>query len=166
LKRTAPPGRYAAKLAVGDALLDVDLDIAPAPQLSFFPPKAWFSAAPGQEAALDVTITNIGNVAVDLPEQSVVGLFDDDGIEAAFVEAYRQLTDQPAEVFGTWFRSLRHGCGLLKLHLKGGDTLLPGQERTVRITARLPEELRPGQSCHGIWRLGPVPYGIGVTAQR
>jgi len=167
LNRRAPPGCYTAKLAIGDETRDISLDIAPAPRLAIFPPSAHFDAAAGKEAVLDITFTNTGNVAIDLPERAVVGLFDDDGLEMAFVETYRQQTDSPTELLGTWLRSLRNGYGgLLKLRVTGGGALLPGDERIIRAAAHVPEGLSAGHSYHGVWELGPVNYRIAVTAQR
>jgi hypothetical protein len=166
LPSTSPPGRYAAQLRVGDETVPVELDIAPTPRLKVFPTSAHFAAGADGEASVDINVANVGNVAMDLPPRFVVGMFDDDGLEMAFVEAYREVTDDPAKLFGAFLRGLRFGYGgLLKLRIaKGAGSLAPGEERSVTLSAQLPETLKSGHSYHGIWKLGPVHYRITVAA--
>ncbi|MEA3037594.1 MAG: hypothetical protein QOE79_107 [Sphingomonadales bacterium] len=166
LPSTSPPGRYAAQLRVGDETVPVELDIAPTPRLKVFPTSAHFAAGADSEASVDINVANVGNVAIDLPPRFVVGMFDDDGLEMAFVEAYREETDDPARLFGSFLRGLRSGYGgLLKLRIgKGAGSLAPGEERSLTLSAHLPETLKPGHSYHGIWKLGPVHYRITVAA--
>ncbi|HLL31494.1 MAG TPA: hypothetical protein VK403_10895 [Allosphingosinicella sp.] len=168
LSRTTPPGRYKAQLRLGDETVPVELDVAPAPRLKVFPTTAHFTASPGGEASVDVTFANVGNVAVELPSRFVAGIFDDDGLEIAFVEAYRNDSDDPVRLLGSFLRGLRNGYGgLLKLRVgKGVGSLEPGDERTVKLSAHLPETLKPGHSYHGIWKLGPLHYRITVAAQK
>jgi hypothetical protein len=168
LDRTAPPGRYQAQLRLSGKSVPVELDIAPAPRLHAFPPSAEFVGKPGYDAVAEVTLTNKGNVAIELPERFVTGIFDDDGLETAFAETYRQDTDDPVELFGAWLRSLRSGYGgMLKLRIaSGAGTLPPGAERTIALSAHLPECLKPGHFYHGIWKLRPMRYRFKVAAQR
>jgi hypothetical protein len=168
LDPTAPAGRHRAELRLAEASFPVELDIAPAPRLRIFPPSADFAGRPGEEAAIEVALANIGNVPIELPARFATGIFDDDGLELAFAETYREDTDDPAQLLGCWLRALRCGYGgLLKLRIGAGAGILaPCTERTVTLRARLPERLKPGHSYHGIWKIGPVHYRLTVAVQK
>lgn len=168
LDRTTPAGRYEAHLRLSGKSVPVMLEIAPAPRLSVFPLSADFASRPGGDSVVDIVLVNNGNVLIELPERSVTGIFDDEGLETAFAETYRQDTDDPVQLFGHWLRKLRDGYGgLLKLRIaSGGGSLPPGAERTITLSAHLPESLKQGHSYHGIWELGPVHYRITVAVQR
>jgi hypothetical protein len=111
LDRTAPAGKYQAELRLSGKTVPVTLEIAPAPRLSVFPLSADFVGKAGSEPVLEISLANEGNVAIDLPERSIVGIFDDEGLEAAFAETYRQDTDDPVQLVGHWLRKLRDGYG-------------------------------------------------------
>jgi hypothetical protein len=168
LDRTAPAGKYQAELRLSGKTVPVTLEIAPAPRLSVFPLSADFVGKAGSEPVLEISLANEGNVAIDLPERSIVGIFDDEGLEAAFAETYRQDTDDPVQLVGHWLRKLRDGYGgLLKLRIDSGSfSLPPGAERTIKVSAQLPESLKRGHSYHGIWEIGPVHYRVTVAVQR
>jgi hypothetical protein len=168
LDRTAPAGRYQAELRLSGKSVPVTLEIAPTPRLSVFPLSADFSGAPGSNAEVEIVLANTGNVAIDLPERSVTGIFDDEGLEVAFADTYRQDTDDPGQLFGHWLRKLREGYGgLLKLRIaSGAGSLESGAERTIVLSAHLPENLKRGHSYHGIWELGPVNYRVTVAVHR
>lgn len=167
LDRTAPPGRYQAQLMLDGKANAVQIDIAAAPRIEIFPKRISFSGAPGESVRADLTVANTGNVAIDLPARFAVGLFDDDGLETAFVETYRRQTDDPTELMGTWLRSLRDGyAGLLKLRAKGSGTLSPEDERDATLSTRLPAGVKPGHSYHGIWKIGATHFRICVDVRR
>ncbi|HXJ03436.1 MAG TPA: hypothetical protein VNH44_19605 [Micropepsaceae bacterium] len=168
LDHATPAGKYQAQLRLSGKSVPVTLEIAPAPRLSVFPESANFAGKAGGESELDMTVVNKGNVAIELPERSIVGLFDDEGLEAAFAETYRQDTDDPVQLAGHWLRKLRDGYGgLLKLRIgSGSGSLPPDAERTIVVSAHLPENLKRGHSYHGIWEIGPVNYRVAVAVQR
>jgi hypothetical protein len=168
LSRATPPGRYPAELEIAGRRYPLTLDVAEAPRLRISPLSATFAGRPGDTAEVELTFTNGGNVAMTVPETIAVGLFDDDGIEAAFADTYRQESDNAQELVGHWLRKLREGYGgLLKLRVvEGAGELAPADSRTVRISTALPKKLKPGHGYHGVWEFGPVFYRIAVTVQR
>jgi hypothetical protein len=168
LAETTPAGRYEAKLYLDGKAVPVQLDIEPVPSLDTFPSRAEFAAKAGKNAAAEITLTNTGNVAVELPEAMVAGLFDDDGLENAFVETYRCDSDDPVVLAGTWLRALRgNHAGLLKIRVAAGAGMLaPGEERTIGLAAQLPETLKPGHSYHGVWKQRPIRLRLHISVQR
>ncbi|HEY4263986.1 MAG TPA: hypothetical protein VGM72_01605 [Micropepsaceae bacterium] len=168
LDRGAPAGKYQAQLRLAGKSVPVTLDIAPAPRLSVFPLSADFTGKAGSDCELEMTLVNKGNVAIELPERSIAGIFDDEGLEAAFAETYRQDTDDPVQLVGHWLRKLRDGYGgLLKLRIGSGSVSLPPDtERTITVSAHLPESLKRGHSYHGIWEIGPVHYRVTVAISK
>jgi hypothetical protein len=168
LAPTAPPGRHRAELRLSGKSVPVEIDIAARPSLRAFPPTAHFDGIPGEDSTIEMDLANRGNVAVELPERSVVGIFDDIGLETAFAETYRLDSDDPVQLLGSWLRSLRGGYGgLLKLRVdSGAGPLEPGEERSFRLSAHFPESLKRGHSYHGVWKLGPLHHRITLTVQR
>ncbi|HEY5724156.1 MAG TPA: hypothetical protein VIT45_17740 [Allosphingosinicella sp.] len=168
LAPTAPAGRHLAELRLSGKSFPVELDIAPRPSLRAFPSSAHFAGKPGDNPAIEMSLANRGNVAIELPARAATGIFDDIGLETAFAETYREKSDDPAHLLGSWLRALRGGYGgLLKLRIgAGAGNLEPGEERSFEISAHLPECLKPGHSYHGVWKLGPLHYRITVAVQR
>jgi hypothetical protein len=165
LPRSTPPGSYAAELRIAGQTYPVSIEVAPQPRLRIFPPSAEFAAAPRGTAETTLTVVNEGNVAIEVPERVAIGLFDDEGLETAFADTYRQDTDDPLKLLGHWFGKLREGYGgLLHIHVvSGAGPKPPGSESTVVLKATLREGQRPGHSYHGVWSLGPVNYRINVA---
>jgi hypothetical protein len=168
LSRTVPPGSYPAELEIAGRKYPLTIDVAEAPRLRIFPLSATFAGRPGDTAEVELTFTNGGNVAIEVPETIAVGIFDDDGIEAAFADTYRQDSDNAQELVGHWLRKLREGYGgLLKLRVvEGAGELAPAAARVVKISTALPRKLKPGHGYHGVWEFGPVFYRVAVTVQR
>ncbi|HET9640762.1 MAG TPA: hypothetical protein VFP12_16325 [Allosphingosinicella sp.] len=168
LAPTAPVGRHQAELRLSGKSVPVEIDIAARPSLRAFPPSAHFVGSPGEDPSVEIDLANRGNVAIDLPERSAVGIFDDIGLETAFAETYRSESDDPVQLLGSWLRSLRGGYGgLLKLRIdSGAGPLAPGEERSFRLSAHFPEGLKRGHSYHGVWKLGPLHHRITLAVQR
>ena len=168
LARTTPPGRYPAELRLSGKTVPVEFEIAPAPRIDVFPVSVDFTGVAGADAEVELSVSNRGNMPVEIPERSVAGIFDDDGLELAFAETYREETDDPVRLLGCWLRSLRNGYGgLMKIRaVEGAGLLPPAGERRVRLSAHLPSILRRGHSYHGTWRLGPVVLRVTVAIRK
>lgn len=168
LAQAAPPGHYTATLRAGDKAIPISVDIAPSRRLHLFPTSAEFEGAPKASVEIALTVTNGGNVSIDIPERAVAGIYDDDGLETAFADTYRQETNDPLQLLGHWVTKLREGHGgLLKLHIaEGAGALEPGTRRTLTIKTNLPEILKPGHSYHGIWQLDPAQFRVNVKVTR
>jgi len=167
LASAAPPGRHRAELRLSGESRAVEIDIEPSPRLLMDPSGVEFVAAPGEEAASEVRLSNDGNVAIDLAESYTVPLFNAGGIKDALIGTCREGADDPMQLFALWMRSLRARCAVLEIRLGGGAaSLAPGEARTVTLAARLPAKLAPGLSYYGLARLGPTFYLLAATARK
>lgn len=167
LPRLTPPGAYAANVRCGTKSAPILLEVAPYRRLKVWPAALRFQGQRGRDCAAFLTFANAGNVAVTLPERAHLGVYDDDGLEAAFAAAYRQETDDPLEMAKTFVRRLREGHGgLLQLRIDGGGPLLPGEQRTVEIVTRLRQAIKPGHSYHGAWKLEDQNLAVHVQVAK
>lgn len=171
LDRSTPPGTYRATLrdAEGNAR-DITVAVEPRRRLRVRPNALRLQGDPGSVVSATLMVTNRGNVAVDIADTQVTGLFDDDGIEAALASAYRQQSGDVNAIVGHLFERLReaHG-GLLKLRVvEGAGPLAPGDGRAVRFETRLAEKLRAGHAYHGMLAFAghdiSVEVQVGATA--
>jgi len=163
-----PPGEYPTQMQIDGATHEVTLRVEAAPRLRARPNRSVFGGHPGGAAKATVTLVNLGNVSIDIPDVAVVGMYDNDGLEEAFAGVYRQESNDPLFLIGHLIRGLREGSGgLLKLRLDpGAGELAPGAERVVTFKTNLPEKLKPGHSYHGVWKLGPMHHSIGINVHR
>jgi hypothetical protein len=162
-----PPGEYAAQLEMNGEVQPVALSVEPYGRLSASPAQTVLEGRPGAAAEQTVTLYNDGNVAVDLPATSVVGLHDKNGLEEAFASTWRLDSNDPLDLLKHFILALRTGDGgMLKLRIDGAGDLAPRTERRLTIRANLPEKLKPGHSYYGEGPLGPLRYSIGVNVLR
>jgi hypothetical protein len=167
IDRATPPGEYDAVLLSGDTRHAVRITVEAAPRLHATPAGLRFAGAPGDEAVARIVLANTGNVAIDIPKLTSVGVYDDDGVEEAFAQTYRLETDDPTALVGHLLHKLREGHGgLMKIQIDGAGPLPPGTSRELSLRAELAPKLRPGHSYHGVWSLDPLHVAVGVTVRR
>jgi hypothetical protein len=168
LHEATPPGTYAATLESDHQAQPVTIEVTPAPRLSAIPGSVRFAAHAGAAAQARVAMTNRGNTDVVIPARGLVGLYDDDGIELAFAETYRQPQHEPDKLPGYWLSRLREGHGgMMRMDVSDGSgTLVPGASRMITVETTLSEHLRSGHSYHGFWKVGPLRLAIAVSVER
>ena len=169
LPRGTPPGVYQATLESEGSSHSVQVEVAPDARVRAYPTELAFTAAAGAEVKARATLLNEGNVTVKLPDHAFVGLFDDDGVEHAFADTYRQTTEDPIALLGHFIKALRDESygGLLKLTVaEGAGELPPGAERSVRLTGALPGKLKPGRGYHGVLTLHGLNWSVTVQVDR
>jgi hypothetical protein len=168
LHSSTPPGTYTATLVSSDQVRPVTIEVTAAPRLSAMPGTIGFAARPGAGARARVAMANQGNTELVISARGLVGLYDDDGIELAFAGTWRQPQDQPASLSGYWLSKLREGHGGITLLdvIEGAGPLAPGDTRMITVATTLSEQLKPGHSYHGFWRVGPSKLAIVVVVER
>jgi len=168
LPRDTPPGTYAARLEIEGAMHPVEITVEPQERLSARPAQSDFDGEPGGTAEITLTLFNRGNVAINIPETIVIGIYDNDGLEEAFASTYRQETDDALKLIGHWVAKLREGYGgLLKCSVvAGAGALAPGEQHALTIKTTLPSKLKPGHSYHGALEIGPLTHSIGVNVHK
>ncbi|HUN43487.1 MAG TPA: hypothetical protein VMU81_24595 [Acetobacteraceae bacterium] len=163
-----PPGIYQATLESDGQRHPVTVTVAPAPMLSADPSGLLFAGPPGSGVTAHIALCNRGNTGVTIPTRAKVGLYDDDGLEFAFADTYRQKQSDPANLVGNWLQRLREGYGgLLRLDIvQGAGALEPGAARMLEVQATLPEQARARHAYHGIWSVGSLNCLVEVSVDR
>jgi hypothetical protein len=166
LRKDTPPGDYDITIERGDGTTETaTLSVEPRTRLRITPSALHFAGAPGAKATAKLRIENRGNVAIEIPETVVTGIFDDDGIETALAAAYRSESDDLNEIVGTVFGRLReaHG-GLLKMRIiEGAGLLAVGAWRSIVIEVLLGAKLHSGHGYHGTFELDGVTVALTVA---
>jgi hypothetical protein len=166
LDPTTAPGDYKLTLELPNGKTrDVSVSVHPQARVRITPRGLNLSGAPGGETSARLLLENRGNVAIDIGDALVTGIFDDDGIESALASVYRKDTDDMTAIIGDLFAHLRqaHG-GLLRLRVvEGQGPLAPGESRVLELKTTLASKLRRGHGYHGVLKIGQ--HGIGVRVQ-
>jgi hypothetical protein len=165
LRKTLAPGRYKAQLVVHGDPHVVAFEVDPLPLLRAEPPMLRLQAAPGAAAAATVMLINQGNVAIDVPDRAVVGVFEDDGVENALARAYRADTEDGLQIFKTFVEGLRTSYGnMLNLQVvEGAGALKPAEARTLRLSLAVPDRLKARRVYSGFWSLANLNYTVEIS---
>jgi len=166
LPGTTPPGRHETEVNVGDktypAVLEVDENL----DLDIIPDLLRLSGAAGDVIIRELTILNKGNVPVEVPRAAGFGLFEQDGLERAIGEAFKEKTGEG--ILGAIAEGTReaHG-GLVRMHIdEGAGTLAPGESRDVRVAFHLPDGIRSTRVYTGTWKLYDINYYVEVRGTK
>lgn len=165
LPEATPSGKYEADVTIGAERFPALVEIRPHLALTISPRRLTFQAAPGAELSASLTAVNTGNVALELPKVSKVGLLDVRGTERAIGLALRDTTADGEKRVGLFAQEMArsHG-GRLVLTIEGGEgSLAPGEFRHLDITIRLPADLKVGRIYAGEWVLLNRSYSIEVS---
>jgi len=168
LPENTPAGTYAARLVSGDQSEGITIEVTAAPRLVTMPGSLRFVVRVGTVAEARIAFANRGNTILVIPAHAHVGLYDDDGIELAFADTYRQPQNVPETLFGNWLQKLREGHGgLSRLQVtEGAARLAPGETRMLTLTIAPSDRLKPGHSYHGVWNLAPLKLAVAVAVER
>lgn len=164
ISKSTAPGTYFGGVALENREVPVVIDVEPREDLRFIPRSLSIATTPGRTVEAEVTIVNTGNVGLDLRDEHTFCVFDASGIDHAFFAA---LTDQNMNGGQRLERfmdelSVLHG-GLVRLRLKGGTTIPPGEVKEIQIALECPHRLRPGHTYSGAWSLWNFQYSIQLA---
>jgi hypothetical protein len=151
-------------VALEDREFPVVIDVEPREDLRFIPTSLSIAVTPGRTVEAEITIVNTGNVGLDLRNEHTFCVFDTSGIDQAFFVA---LTDQNMNGGQRLERlmdelSVSHG-GLVRLRLKGGTMIPPGEAKKIQMALECSHRLRPGHTYSGAWSLRNFQYSIQLT---
>jgi len=154
ISKSTPPGTYFGGFDLEKHEVPVVVDVEPRENLRFIPTSLSIAATPGRTVEAEVTIVNTGNVDLHLRSEHTFCVFDTSGIDQAFFAA---LTDQNMSGGQRLERfmdelSVSHG-GLVRLRLKGGTTIPPGEAKKIQMALDCSHRLRPGHTYSGAWWL-------------
>jgi hypothetical protein len=161
-----PPGTYEAELRQGDAVRKLSVAVDPVATLRVDPPVLRFSGDPRASLHGMITVMNVGNVAAEIPDNGAVGVYEVNGVETAIGRAYRSEAEDGLRLLAGFIQELRNGYGgLVRLRLEGEKGALPpGSARVLRVTANLPDRIRPGHVYTGVWSFANLNYAVRIEA--
>lgn len=164
LPETTPPGSYTGTAALGGAEYPVVAEVEPHVSLRLTPMLLTLEAEAGAEADAHVTILNDGNVAYEIGRAYAFGLFNPEGIEAAFGAGFREDTARGAGRFDRFVETLADHHEFARLQVsEGAGPLEPGEVRNLALGIRLPDRLERGRTYQGTWSLHNLGYTVRVT---
>lgn len=164
LPESTPPGTYSGAVEIEGQTIPVVAEVEPRPRLHPEPRRIALEAEPGGTVTVDVELVNTGNVPVDVSGTTTFCLFDGSGLEHA---AWAALASDPPEgkqridvLLDDLAES--HG-GLVTTKVDRGATIPAGETRTVQLTLRFSDRLRPGKRYAGAWRVEGLRLPIRIT---
>lgn len=164
LAPSTPPGTYEGVATVGERTVPVRIEVEPAVRLRAVPSRVELRAEPRGTAAVEIRLTNGGNIPVDVPARASFCLFDGGGIDHA---VWAALTTEPPKGKGRMDVLLddlaaSHG-GLVDVRVRGGaGSLAPGESRTCLVDLGWSDRLRPGRRYLGAWDVAGLRIPVRV----
>lgn len=168
LAGNTPPGKYEGTIRSGKKSWVTQINVQTDLRASITPAELGFSAKPGTQSKIITTFHNLGNVDVTMPKTAPLGIFDDDGVEAAFASTYGKQFDDINKFLSNFSARLSkaHG-GLMKLTvIRGAGTHPPGATALLEITADIPKETVRGHRYHGVWTTSFANLAVSVTIEK
>lgn len=168
LPHSTPPGAYKATLKCEEKEFEVEIEVQEKRRLRIHPINIHIEGKPSAKITSHLLFSNKGNVPIEIPDKSIVGIYDDDGIETAFASAYKMESNDAMQLVQKFVEKLRAGHGgLLKIRLLEGAGQLPANtQQAVKAEFQISESVKPGHSYHGVWSIGPAEYAITVTVTK
>ncbi len=165
VRPTTAPGRYPGSLHVGGLTVPIVAEVEPAPRVHCEPSRLLLDAKPRGTASADITLLNTGNVPCVVPTSSTFCLFDGHGIDhAVWVALSGEPTPEKQRIDLLLDDLAESHGGLVRARTaKGGGPIPPGEARTVRLTLRFSERLRPHSRYVGAWDLDGVRLPVRVN---
>ncbi|MEO6527937.1 MAG: hypothetical protein ABIP93_15060 [Gemmatimonadaceae bacterium] len=159
-----PPGKYAGESMIGGEMRRVMVDVLAEMRINVRPKISNVSASVAGSAELTLTVTNEGNVPLDVPKADTFDLDDATGKDRALGKSLRAPLTQGERRVDRFFEELReqHG-GEARVTIRvGAGRLEPGQTRELRCLLQLPDTAKEGRSYSGAWHLGNAAHLVAA----
>ncbi len=165
LPRSTPPGTYEAQVSIGGEERAALIEVEPDEYLRIVPDRLLLAGAPGEAVTGRVTLFNLGNVEIEVPKESELGLYERGGLSRAFGDTMRQPQDDRTPLLESLLQRVRDThAGLLRLEIaEGSGGLAPGESRELALALHLPRDIRGGRAYSGLWALSHVRYPIEIN---
>jgi hypothetical protein len=167
ITRSTPPGRYEGRVVVNGVEHPAVFEVEPEVFLRIFPERLVMQADAGERVERDLTLLNLGNVAIDVRGAYAFGLFDVGGVDRA---VSRTLGGDVTST-GTVDRFIgnlaeEHG-GMVRVKVEeGAGSIAPGASALLRVTFAIPPRLRAGHTYWGTWPLDYLRYYVRIHTRR
>jgi len=153
--RNTPPGSYEGMVRIGTSEFKMVAEVDAEPHLDLVPSHLLLAAAPDSEATVELTAVNDGNAPFEIRNAHGFGLFAIGGVENALGAAYREALCGGQERWNIFGDKLAesHG-GLVRVQVQhGAGELGPDQMRSLALRLKFPDNLKPGNTYTGTFRL-------------
>jgi hypothetical protein len=166
LPRHTPPGAYEGIVDTAEGERPVRIEVEPEIELDIVPGQLLLTGAPGERVSTELTLSNLGNVTVEIRRAYQLGLYAIGGLERAIRRAFAE----PGEAQGAnrVFDHMadEHG-GLVRIEVgEGAGDLEPGMVRDLSVTFRIPDGIDPDRIYAGTWALYDLRYYVQVMPSR
>ncbi|MGQ0649319.1 MAG: hypothetical protein ACT4P7_17340 [Gemmatimonadaceae bacterium] len=168
LPRHTPPGRYEGTALVDGVERPVIYEVEPDMFLRLLPERLVLRVAPGAKLSREITLLNLGNVAVEVRGAYMFGLFDVSGVERAVARTLGEERPDPTGAVDRFVSMLseEHG-GMVRVKVDDGAGILqPGESRVLSLGLALPDRIRPGHTYWGTWPLEYLRYYVRIHVER
>jgi hypothetical protein len=164
LSASTPPGSYTGTAELEGETVPIVAEVEPRPSLRSAPRRLVVEAEPGTTVTVDVALVNTGNVPCDVSGTTSFCLFDGGGVEHAVWAALASDPPEGKQRIDVLLDDLAesHG-GLVTTKVERGATIPAGETRTVQLTLRFSDRLRPGKRYAGAWRVEGLRVPIRIT---
>ena len=141
-----PPGIYEATLMIGGEAQAAEITIAENPELEIEPDTVTLSLAAEPQLTRDFSVTNIGNVELQLGGKFVVPVKSDCMLETALQRGIAALTakraDKELQLSDVLQAVGAQLAGPMTLSWSA-TTIKPGESKVLAMTIELPDNLQP-----------------------
>jgi hypothetical protein len=153
-----PPGELHGEVVFGDEARDVVIKVLERRALAVIPGHFQLHGVPGDSVRVPVSITNLGNVPLELPRVALVSLGQANAFEQLFhVAVARKGAEghQPAlDAFAQLLSGSEVEAPKVRLGKGAGQALAPGESLESEITFKLPAKLARHRIYQGSFFIG------------
>lgn len=155
LDRMTPPGTYKGTVEIQKQNLPLVVEVESSKQIQLFPKYANLEAHPEERKRFCLTIINTGNVPFEIPRKDAFGLYDQMGVDMAVGKVFKKRNDKSKNSVDYLMKKLQDGYGgIVVLELKScAGKLEPGESRELSIEIHMPDDVIPGRSYWGLWKI-------------
>lgn len=151
------PGEYEERIRIGGKEVPVRLVVQPLRRVDVNPRRLHFvGIGPGLEHRAELTISNRGNVPVQVPNMRHATALDVDTLCKSMVLAIREHGDEGSTAtLDAFVRGIRKDmAGWFELTLEeAGEVVEPGTSLEIHLTMKLPDDVETNRTYDGTFRL-------------
>lgn len=151
------PGEYQERLRIGGKEVPVRLVVQPLRRVDVNPRRLHFvGIEPGLEHRAELTISNRGNVPVQIPNLRHATALDVDTLCKNIVLAIREKGDEGSTAtLDAFVRGIQKDmAGWFELSLdEAGEVVKPGASQAIHLTVKLPDDVQANRTYDGSFRL-------------
>jgi hypothetical protein len=164
LSPTTPPGSYTGRVRLPDGEWPLTADVVAHPHLVAISPPGELAAEPGGQVEFELEVVNAGNVQFELRAAYRCWLFDVGGLSRSLVAGLTADVHGSERVGVVAEELAASGGGVARIRVHDGSgPIEPGEARTLRASAELDPNIRPGRSYVGYWSLQQPVCTLTIT---